>query len=501
MSISDRDLPRVMTIYVSIIFALMFLSSSLLRLYYPYELDAVEGNMVMEAWQFARNLPVFVAPNADFIPQPGTPLYPWIGGLLLRLTGPDPMLLRVVSLLSTGVSASLIYFIARREGGEQWIAIASAGLFIGGYRVTGLWYDLAQVDSMFIALSLAGITIAIYSRGNGKLMLASGVLLALAFFTKPNALLFGFGVAIYLLFSDGRRAIWYLIPFLGAVVILVYILNSSTQGWFWFYAIALTSNDPFEAGRFANFFPLELFGGMIGPAGCLVASLYVAVRAASRVRFRHLVTDRPWLYMILTGVLTSWIARASSGSTLNDLMPAYTLLCIAPALLLREWSATLDAFSAAPVTIGTVELMVALSVLFQFSVGAYNPLHYVPTVETKANGDQFINRIRTIEGDVNVMMHPYYALRAGKQPSAQLGTVWYTHKRGNLPLPEDLIARLNSKFYSALITDEDLSESEPEVAHLIDENYLLPEKLDYNFSPPSLTGLDQHPSFLYFRKP
>lgn len=501
MNLSFRDLPRAMTIYIAVIFSLMFLFAALPRLFYQYDLDLAEDGILMQAWQFAQGLPVFVPPNADFVPLQNTPFYSWLGGLIIRATGPDFLPLRLVSFISVVATALMVYYITLREAGEKWIALASAGLFIGGYRVTGFWYDLARVDSLYIALSLLGITLAIYARGRAGLMFASASVLALAFYTKQTALVFGLGIALLLLFQYGRRGFWYVLPFTGLIAIPLYLLNTSSNGWFWFYAFTLSSGDPIELGRVANFFTLELFGGMIGPAGCLVGFTYIAVRKASNVRLSILVRDRPWLFAILTGIVASAIGRASTGANLNDLMPAYTLLCLTPALLLREWSAALDAFSEAPVTIGTVELMVALSILFQFSVGAYNPLRYVPNSEMVASGNRLIQRIKAIEGNVNVMMHPYYALRAGKQPSAQFANVWYAYKRGGMPMPGDLVARLNSKYYAALVSDDSVFESDPAIVALIDANYTRGEILEPSESPPTVTGLVLRPTFVYHPKP
>ena len=90
------------------------------------------------------------------------PLYVWLGGLLFKLTGPGYGPLRGLSLLSTVTSAGLIFWIARRESGQSWLGLACAGLFLGGYRINGFWYELVRVDSLFVALSLAGLMLGVY---------------------------------------------------------------------------------------------------------------------------------------------------------------------------------------------------------------------------------------------------------------------------------------------------------------------------------------------------
>jgi hypothetical protein len=87
------------------------------------------------------------------------------------------------------------------------------------------------------------------------------------------------------------------------------------------------------------------------------------------------------------------------------------------------------------------------------------------------------------------MMHPYYALLAGKQPSAQIAALWYGRARGTSPLPDDFVKRIQSQYYSLIISDESLFEIEDaELQNLLNANYVKTVTLDESESPPRLSA-------------
>ena len=69
-------------------FTVMYVLTAWPRLIYPYDLDFVENGMLMAALRLVQAKPIFIAPQADFVPHVYMPLYVWLGGLLFKLTGP-----------------------------------------------------------------------------------------------------------------------------------------------------------------------------------------------------------------------------------------------------------------------------------------------------------------------------------------------------------------------------------------------------------------------------
>lgn len=478
---------RGLVFLAALVYTAMFFFTVLPRVFYPYDLDFIEDGILMQSLRFAEGRPVFLPPNAEFVPHVYMPLYAWLGGLLFRPAGPGFLPLRLLSLAAVLATAALVFWIARRESGRTWPGLACAGLFLGGYRITGFWYGLARVDALFIALALAGLALGMYHRRSNAGLLLAALLLALAFWTKQTGLIFAAGLGLYLLPAAGRRAWLFglafgllaLVPFAG--------LGLATGGWFWYYTIGIAAANPVEAGRVAHYLGRELFGVMAGLSLLALGAGLLGLRRAGP----GLLLDRPWLLWLGLAAVISGLGRASVGGNLNNLMPVYTLLCLAPALLLREWQAR--SHLPAPWQTG----LLAGLILAQFALGVYNPARYIPTAGMRRSGDRLVSRIAAIDGEVLVMMHPYYAWRAGKAPSAQLAALWHGRERGSLPLPPDFVARLEQQYYAAIISDNSLFETEPELVRLLETAYFPAETLAADEAPPAPTGMAVQPQVIY----
>jgi len=479
-----------LAIFVAIVFAAMYFLTAVPRVVYPYDLDIVEDGLLMESLRVADDQPIFVPPNADFIPDTYMPLYFWLGGLLFKVTGPGFVPLRLLSLAAIISSSGLIFWIARRESGLGWVAIVCAGLFFGGYRISGFWYELARVDALLVMLTLAGLTLGVYGAGSDRGLVLAAISLALAFLTKQIGLIFGIGMAIYLLVTIGRRAWRFEVTF-GLLTVGPWIgLNILSHGWFSFYTVVLAAAaNRTEIGRLLHSVRFELLGRMAGLTAMAVGGGLLSVRRARSLR--RALRDQPWLIWIAMGIAASAIGRASVGGNLNNLMPAYTMLCLAPAILVREWKSRLDLLPRWRTG------LITLAMLAQFALGVYNPLRYIPSPTMRQSGDRLIQKIRAIDGEVLVMMHPYYALLAGKAPSANIGRIWYIHKLGALPLPLDFVARVQSHDYAAIISDNGPFETESDLQQLLLTYYRPADNLQPDEAPATITGIVIRPRVLY----
>jgi hypothetical protein len=486
---------RRLVVGMALLFAVMYLATALPRVYYPYDLDFIEDGLLMTAWRVAEGQPVYVAPNADFVPHVYMPLYTWLGGLLFRFTGPGFVPLRLLSLAATLGSATLLFAIARRISGFTWLGLVSAGLFLGGYRISGFWYELARVDSLFVFLLLAGLWLAT-ARGGGvsgrggtgarrRRLLLAAVLLALALFTKQTGLIVAVAVAIYLLWIARWRAGWFIAPFGLLVGGGLLWMQLRSEGWFAYYVVTVAGVNPLAVGRVVRYIGVELLGFM---AGLSVMAVLAAWLYGRQRRFE------PWLLWIVVAALVSGLGRASVGGNLNNLMPVYALLCLAPALLVDGWRVQPGFL---PRWRG---LLLAGLLVAQFGLGAYNPLRYIPTQAMRYSGHLLTTIISVPEGEVLVMMHPYYATLAGKRPSAQIAAMWHARRRGLDPLPPDFVARLEGQYYDAIVSDESLFETEPALRRLLAENYQMAEQLSGSASPPTISGMVVRPQLVYVRR-
>ncbi len=494
------SLPHWLALLAAAAFTIMFFATALPRAAYPYDLDFIEDSMLMQALRFARGQPVFVAPNAEFNPHVYMPLYSWLGGLLFRITGPGFAPLRLLSFGASLGTAGLVGYIAFREtGGHWWWLVVSAGLALGGYQVSGFWYDLARVDSLFVMLGLSGFAVGVYARRSALGIIASALVLTLAFFTKQTAALLSVGLALGLFLASRRNGWLFALTCAGLLVTSLFGLHLATDGWFSFHIFGIAGGDPVELERVGHYFLGEVLGRMAGLSFPALLAAGLAFRRLGWGMFR----EQPWFAGLAAAVLISGAGRASVGGNLNNLMPVYLFLCLAPALLWRELSllnptpgdaSPLRRDFARMLSAGTI---VPLLVLLQFVLGAYNPLRYIPTAEMRASGDRLIQRIASMEGNVLVMMHPYYALLAGKETATQIATLWYVRGRGARPLPDDFVGRIQSQYYSAVISDESFFETEPDLASLLTTYYYPAEALPLDAAPPAPVGMAVRPQMIY----
>jgi 4-amino-4-deoxy-L-arabinose transferase-like glycosyltransferase len=480
-----------LAVLIAILFAVLYFFTAIPRLLYPYDLDFIEDGVLMTALRLAENRPIFIPPQAEFTPHVYLPLYPWLGSLLFKAFGPGFFWLRLLSLAAAMMSGGLIFGIARRESGQTWLAVICAGLFLGGYRLNGFWYELARVDSLFVGLSLAGLSLGVYGRHTRRGLIAAAVGLALAFWSKQTGLLLGLGFGLYLLTRQGRRTWPYWLTFGLLTAIPVIVLNNRTNGWFLYYTFHIARINPLQAGRVLHYIGYEVLGSM---AGLSVMAIGTGLLRWRRVGLKGL-WSQPWLVCIGLGVVISGLGRASVGGNINNRMLAYTLLCAVPALLSREWDRHPAFLPRWQNVIGP------LLVISQFALGVYNPLRYIPTPAMRPGGDRLIADLTAIDGEVLVLMHPYYAWLAGKRPSAQIAAMWHARERGTLPLPTDFVARIEAHYYAVIISDESLFETEPALRQLLHTHYTPLKALAPTEAPPTTTGMVVRPQVVYVPQP
>lgn len=434
------------------------------RVVFPYDIDFVEDGLLMQALRIARGQAVFLAPNADFVPHVYMPLYTSIGGLMFKFVAPGFVPLRLLSLCATVVSTWMIYLITQRESNRRWLALVSGALYLSGYGIIGGWFELARVDALYVALTLAGVASAIYSNGSTRHLFVCGLLLGLSFLTKQNALLFVFLVTVYLFLTMGRRMWIVPVTFTIVTAIPLGILHLASEGWSSIYFFSIAFANPLELERLVDALRFELFGSML----LLVVGLITASIRSFKHWHWHMLIERPWLLFVAAAAGVSVLGRASLGGNINNWMLGYAFLCLVPALLTSVWKE-----DTTPLLIRIVSILI----LIQFALNIYNPLRYIPDEAMYASNERLIARIASLDGEVLVMQHPFYAFQAGKEPSAQIAAMWHARWRGQAALPIDFVARIEDRAYAAIISDESLFETEAVLVALINANYVRHEEL------------------------
>lgn len=475
---------------VAICCAGFYLYVAFRRILYPYDLDFIEDNMLMQAIQVSLGKPVYVPPNADFVPQVYMPLYTFLGGWMFKVLPPSYFTLRLFSFSASLLTAILIFLISKRISGDRRVAFCAAALFLAGDRLTGGWDELARVDALYVMLMLSGTALLLYGKENRFRLPLAGCILALAFLTKQNGLFFAFVVALYLASTAGRKVWDFVIPFLIVSLLPVLYLDEVSRGWFSTYVFRIAYLSPMDLHRVAGTLRGDFFGSMIGLTIALLAASASLIHCEGWKRFLL----EPWNWFIGAALFISLTGRASVGGNRNNLMPAYAFLCLAPALAARETRRWRN-HAQVPARNGLF-LLIMIQVGLTFLVPKY-PYGFIPTSSMKRAGDRLIQHIARLPGPVLVLMHPYYALLAGKEPGADIQMLWHARLRGMQPLPDDFVNRIRNHYYSAIISDESTFETQPDIHRLLATYYARTETLDLNEGPPTLSGVIVRPKTVY----
>ena len=534
------DFVSVLLLLVSLVVSLAYLRLGLARVVYPYALDLVEEDMVMQAWRVARGLPVFIAPNAEFVPQVYMPLFTWLGGLLMRLTGFGFWPLRLISFLSTVGTAVLLCIIGWWESGNKTAALAGGALFLGGYRLVGGWYDLARVDALFTFLCLAGLTVLVYGvrgqsgtqRGTEETqsfteikLIWGAVLLGLALLTKQNGLLLAVVAAIYLFAAESaekdkksassaliRVLIYFVIPFALVAAVPVLVTEWVSGGWFSYYVVTVAYASPLDLGRLRNIFVWELAAGMgvlVGLTAVLAVQQMTRLALGDRrfliAHLQSLISLNPWLVFGGTAVFISVAGRSTVGGNLNNMMIGYAFLCLIPALSFRSRRESIPAKKMDTRLRGydTNRWFWLGAMLIQFWLVSFPlndglPQNFMPTAEMQAAGDALLAQVEAVPGEVWLLSHPSYALRAGKRPFVHLQSLWHARLRGAEPLPVDVVEAVETQQFAQIISDEsDFFEKEPTFMALLLTHYEVATVLGDAHSPPTLSGPVIRPLTVY----
>jgi Dolichyl-phosphate-mannose-protein mannosyltransferase len=291
-----------------------YVSIALARLGYPGHLEILEDNSLIEVHRILAGQQLYPAPSASFVPDGYPPLYFAVSAGVASVLGQSYLPLRLVSLVASLVCFAIVGRLVHGETRSRAAGMAAAGLLAATYFATGTWFDVARVDSLFLALSVAGLYAARRAyRTRGAV--AAGLLLGAAFCTKQAALAEGVAVLGALAAGPRRRLAAAAAAAWAAVVGgSTLALGLASHGWYVYYVFEQMSQHALSPGNASQFWMSELLP-TLGIAIC------ASVLGARRMPL-----------VLLAGcaalAVEAFAARAQTGSNLNDLLPVYMVVAV-----------------------------------------------------------------------------------------------------------------------------------------------------------------------------
>lgn len=390
----------------------VYVATAPARLRYPYDLHWMEGSSVDIARRVSLAEPLYTAPTLDFVSWPYPPLYYWVAGGLSWIIGPGYLPLRLVSLAAALAVLGLVAVIVTRRTGHALAGLVAAGAYAGTFQLSGSWADIGRVDSLMLALLLAGV-VAAQRASTIRHGLLVGLLLGAAVMTKQNAVL----VALPLLAVTGwrhRRVLWSAVPaFVAAVLVPSAIEQWRSDGWYAEVVGLQLLGHGVAADRILGFWPADVVAPLAGLV-LVVSWATVARRRQTGAGGWRAVAGDVELVACVGLLLIAWSGRLHDGGFRNVLMPAYAAVAILTGLALAWLWADGRLRGRRPAGVVAAVLAIQLGLL---------SLPWLPLVPTEADrvaGDAFVQAVAATPGRVVVLGHPWYAELAGKGTSAHV---------------------------------------------------------------------------------
>jgi 4-amino-4-deoxy-L-arabinose transferase-like glycosyltransferase len=369
------------------------------RLGYPFTVEWLESNSLVEVHRILTGQPLYPAPTAGYVPDGYPPLYFAVSAAVARVFGVSYLSLRLVSLVSSLVCFWLLGRIVQRETGNIAAGAGAAGLFAATYFVTGTWFDTGRVDSLFLALSAGGLYAARQMRGSRGAVLA-GTLLAAAALTKQTGL--AEGVVVLAVLGTGPRRRLACVAALAELTVFgisTLALGLASGGWYLYYVFELMSEHSLALSSFGWFWT-----ALLTSMGLAAGAALIGVRRVPR----ELLAGCAAL------AVEGCVALVKSGGGSNDMLPAYLAVALLAGLALGTgglaWRTT----------------VAGVLVLTQsaFLLSRFDPGRAIPTSADRAAGQRLLAGLRALGGTVAVPADPGLSLLAGMAPVAHQDAVY-----------------------------------------------------------------------------
>lgn len=371
------------------------------RVFYPHELEWMEGALADHAARVADGLPLYCEPQAEHVPFLYAPLLFWLGGLGMKFGIDGILALRLIAAAFSIGSAMLIGHWVRKETGKLVPGLVATGLFFAGYGWLAWWYDLARNDSLFVFLCLA----ATYQlrHGGKNNWLWAGLLAAIALLAKQSTLMWLPAVGVGALFWNWRTAVRFGAVSVAAMGASIGLLHVFTDGWSTLYLFEMPQHHGWVGEKKLGFWTQDMVP--ILPLVALgLAGFVTGVRS----------TTTSWTFLAAFGsggIACSWMSRMHVGGFDNVLMYGFAAACV-----LGPIAAT---HTQKVMRIGGPAILLVTFAWLGYEAWQRNPSAtlFPPTAHQEAH-EELRNLVAKQDGPVWIPAHGHIAYRAGKGTGA-----------------------------------------------------------------------------------
>jgi 4-amino-4-deoxy-L-arabinose transferase-like glycosyltransferase len=388
-----------------------FLVVALARAAYPFAIEWLEAATFTHVARVLEGKPIYAAPSYDFTALIYTPLFYYLAAPVAWLTQNVMLSMRLVSIAAALAAFAALYSLCRARHLPRFLSLLAVGFLAASYKITGYWFDLGRVDTLFLALILLALLL-IAARTEHALLLgmAAGIAWILAVAAKQQAVVaFPFLVLYPLAERNWRKATAFALSATLGLLLFAGTFNSASGGWFWFYVFTVPGAEPVSAAWLADTWRLFL-APACWPVVVLTA-LGVVVALAGRRRRQHTPRLLSLALLVLPLFAMSVLSLAKQWGYVNGFLPAAAGLALAGA------EATFYIVDNSPrqrwVRAGLLGTTLLLAWL-QFGVSRYDPRDQIPTSTMTAAGLEALDQIRQAPTPIFAPTMPYLLPMTGQ---------------------------------------------------------------------------------------
>jgi len=316
-----RSLLKYTLLACAVYYIVVYLVVAFFRLQYPFELEWMEGATVDHVIRILSGQKIYVSPSLDFVPFLYTPLYIYFSALLSKIIGIGFLPLRLISFVSSLGCFYLIFLIVKKETDSNISGFLASSLFAATFRLSGAWFDIARVDSLFLLLLIGSLYI-IKFKVSAKSYILAGILIALSFLTKQTALIISLPVMLYSILTNRRYSVYFIGTAAAIIGANTFIFNFIHDGWYNYFVFFLSLQHQILESMLIYFWTESILYPL--SVAFVISVFYLIVQRMISNRKNYL------FYLLITiGMLGgSWLSRLHTGGYDNVLMPAYASISI-----------------------------------------------------------------------------------------------------------------------------------------------------------------------------
>lgn len=483
---------RYILLFCATAYLVLYIAVVIYRINYPFELEWMEGAMVDHVRRILDGNQLYVAPSLDFVPYLYPPLYFYVSALMSVLLGTGFLPLRLVSFVSSLGCFFMIFIIVKQETGDKFSGILASSLFAATYKLSGAWFDISRIDSLFLFQLLAAIYFVRFGKSVKEYIMA-GAVISLSFFTKQTALVISLALIPYSLFFKRKLSAF----FIGTMIVMMgagtLVLNHVYHGWYYYYLFDVPGQHPLVKEMIFSFWneyilPLKI---------ACVMSLFYLFSSFFFAEKEQLVF---YLLFAVSMVAASWAGLLHKGGGSNVLMPAYSVIAIMFGIAFHTYMKLIKDMNFSKRLL--MEIFIYLICILQFASGAlrYYPSQFIPSRSNISAGNNFIRMIEEMKGEIFIPDHGYLSAMAGKKTYAHAMAIDDVLKSKGIvrdKLESEIRASIREKKFSAIILDS----FEPFWKKEIENYYDMKKeifKAGQDYLP--VNGVKKRPEFIYIPK-